>query len=95
MDENKNDEYKLYTIILTVVHDGNLNQLQLKVLCNDIEAYRLSKNLSEKIEKLAMNQSVGLSMSCRNENGKIVFHGISGIVSIEHDIPEFLLVDEE
>lgn len=89
------EDYKLYNILLTIVHNSTLNQLQLKVLCNDLEAYRLGKNLSNKIESLANNQSVGLSMSCRNEEGKIIFHGISGIVAIEHDIPEFFLVDEE
>lgn len=85
-----------YVIIFTLLHAGSLNQLQLEVFFTNEEAYRAFNLLNKKIEELVrINSSVALSLVARNNKGEVIRHGISGIVCIEHNIPQFSEVLEE
>lgn len=89
-------EYHKYLIIFTLLHGGSLNQLKMEVYYTPEEAYESYKYLNGKIVQLVnTNSSIALSLVCRNSEGDVVHHGISGIVGIEHNIPQFKEVFDE
>ena len=99
-DEDMIDEdfvqYNAYDIIFTVLYAGSLNQIKLEVYFTPEEAFNAFKLLNKKIEELVrLNTSVALSLVCRNKEGEIIRHGISGIVGIQHNIPQFSEVLDE
>lgn len=89
-------EQNKYVIIFTLLHAGSLNQLQLDVYFTNEEAYKAFQLLNKKIDELVRtNSSIALSLVARNKDGEVIRHGISGIVGIEHNIPQFSEVLEE
>lgn len=89
-------EQNKYVIIFTLLHAGSLNQLQLEVYFTNEEAHRAFQLLNNKIGELVRtNSSVALSLVARNKEGEVIRHGISGIVGVEHNIPQFSEVLEE
>ena len=84
-------QYNKYDIILTVVYGGNINQIQLEVYFSPEEAYSAYNVLNKKIEELVrVNSPVSMSLVCRNRDGEIIRHGVSGIVGIQHNVPKFM-----
>lgn len=93
MDE---PEYKKYIIILTLLYGNSLNQLKLEVYFNNEEANSAFTILNKKIFELTqMNSPVSLSLVSRNADGDVIRRGVSGIVGIEHNIPQFTEVLED
>ena len=89
-------QYSAYDIIFTVLYAGNLNQIKLEVYFTPEEAYKAFHILNKKIEELVrVNNAVAMSLVCRNKEGEIIRHGISGIVGIQHNIPQFSEVLDE
>lgn len=89
-------ELNKYVIIFTLLHAGSLNQLQLEVFFTNDEAYKAFNLLNKKIDELVRtNSSIALSLVARNKDGEVIRHGISGIVGVEHNIPQFSEVLEE
>ena len=88
--------YNKYIIIFTLLHAGSLNQLQLECYFTNEEAYKAFHIINEKIGELVRtNSSVAMSLVARNKEREVIRHGISGIVGIEHNIPQFQDVLEE
>lgn len=88
--------YNKYVIIFTLLHAGSLNQLKLEVYFTPEEAYKSFILLNKKIEELVRtNSSIALSLVARNSENIVIRHGITGIVGIEHNIPQFSEVLEE
>lgn len=88
--------YNKYIIIFTLLHSGSLNQLQLECHFTNEEAYKAFKLLNDKIGELVRtNSSIAMSLVARNKEHEVIRHGISGIVGIEHNIPQFQDVLEE
>lgn len=89
--------YNKYNIILTLLHGSSLNQLPMEVYFTDEEARRAFEVLNRKIEELCkFNSSVALSLICRTEEGTIVRKALTGIVGLEHNIPQFVeVLDDE
>lgn len=83
-------QYSRYDIIFTVLYAGSVNQIQMEVYFTPDEAFKAFDVLNKKIEEMVrINSSVSLSLVCRNKEGKIIRHGITGIVGIQHNIPKF------
>lgn len=89
-------QYNKYDIIFTVLYAGSVNQIQLEVYFTPEEAYKAFNILNKKIEELVrINSPVSTSLICRNKEGEIIRHGITGIVGIQHNIPQFSEVLDE
>lgn len=92
----KEEEYKKYDIIFTLLLGNSLNQLKLEVYLTDEEANSAFNLLNKKIMELVrVNNPISLSLVSRNGSGDVVRRGISGIVGIEHNIPQFSEVFED
>lgn len=83
-------QYNVYNIIFTVLFGGSVNQIQLEVYFTPEEAYKAFIILNKKIEELVrVNSPIAMSLVCRNKDGEVIRHAISGIVGIQHNIPQF------
>ena len=84
-------QYNKYDIILTVVYGSSINQIHLEVYFTPDEAYTAFNVLNKKIEELVrVNSPISLSLVCRNKEGEIIRHGVSGVVGIQHNVPKFM-----
>lgn len=89
------EDYKTYKILYTVYFGTKPEQIAFEVLCTNIEAMHLNELLNRKIEKLVQtNAPISISLQYRSTNNEIVFHGWTNVVAIEHNIPEFQIVED-
>lgn len=83
-------QYNKYDIVFTVLYAGSVNQIQMEVYFTPEEAFNAFALLNKKIEEMVrLNTSISMSLVCRNKDGEIIRHGITGIVGIQHNIPKF------
>lgn len=88
-------QYNRYDIIFTLLYGSAVNQLKLEVYFTPEEAFKAFQVVNKKIEELVkLNSPISMSLVCRNSDGEVIRHGISGIVGIQHNIPQFLEVME-
>lgn len=89
-EDDEEVKYNRYNIIFTIVQANSLNQIKLEVYFTDDEAYRAFKLLNNKIDELVTTKKpISISFTSRNVDGVVVRHGITGIVCMEHNIPQF------
>lgn len=89
-------QYNKYDIVFTVVYAGCVNQVQMEAYLTPEEAHNAHKLLNSKIGDLVKsNSSISLSFIRRNADGEIVTSGLTGVVGIQHNIPQFVEVFEE
>ena len=79
-----------------VNYAGNVFQFKNEMLLTDAEAYNAYRLLAKKMEDLnKTGLPVTLSMKIRNLDRKIICRCFTGIIYIEHDIPEIADVEED
>ena len=84
-------QYNKYDIVFTVLYAGSVNQIQMEVYFTPEEAFNAFALLNKKIEEMVrINTSISMSLVCRNKEGEIIRHGISGVVGIQHNVPKFM-----
>lgn len=98
IDDNELDniEFKEYSMIFTVLYGDSVNQLRILSLFTEKESALASENLNKCISKLvSTNNPQSLSIVTRNKAKELVYHGITGIVGIEHNVsaPEMYIDD--
>lgn len=90
------DGFRHCKLIFGVDYSGNIFQFKNDLLLTDAEAYNAYRLLAMKMEELNKTKiPVSLSMKVRNLDRKIVCRCYTGIVYIEHDIPEIADIEED
>lgn len=90
------DEINSYAIIFTINYGHEITQMKLETWFTPTEAMRCFSTLSEKIVQLVKTGGpIAMSLITMNKERKPLYHGITGIVAIEHNIPQMEIVDED
>ncbi len=90
------DGYRHCKLILGVEYASGIYQFTTDLLLTDAEAYSAYRLLAMKMEELTTTKlPVSLSMKVRNADRKVVCRCYTGIVFMEHDIPEIADIEED
>lgn len=90
------DGFRHCILNFAVDYSGNIHRFDAEILLTDQEAYAAYRLLANKMQELLKTGGpVTLSMKIRTVDKKIICRCFSGIVFIEHDIPELNEVAED
>lgn len=90
------DDVSRYDIIFTINYGHEITQLKIATWYTATEAMRCFATLSEKIIQLVKTGGpISMSLVTMTEKRTPLYYGITGIVAIEHNIPQMEIVDED
>lgn len=89
------DDISEYHIVLTINYGHEISQMKIDTWYTITEAMNCFATLRKKIVNLVERGGpINMSLITMTKERKPIYYGITGIVAINHDIPEMELVDE-